>query len=122
MCLQKGKAIKVNHALTNQIIKLHESGYTEDFVTRRTNGQLFLISEDQEVVSDFHISLINQFYDRLHFKFIYLHAIETNCGQRGIALSSDLLFTCCPDRAALQSPRQTHTEIKTETDTALRAL
>jgi len=92
MCLQNGKTRKVNHTLTNLIIKLHDSGYTEDFVTRRHEGRLALVSDNDRLISDFQISIINQFFDRLDLKFTYLHAIETNCGLRGIVLSNDVLF------------------------------
>lgn len=91
MCLQNGKARKVNHTLTNLIIKLHDRGYTEEFVARGRDGGLTLISDDHRLITDFQISIINQFFDSLDLKFTYLHAIETNCGLRGIVLSTDVL-------------------------------
>lgn len=111
MCLQNGKTRKVNHTLTNLIIKLHDSGYTEDFVASRHDGRLVLVSNDHRLISDFQISVINQFFDRLDLKFTYLHAIETNCGLRGIVLSKDVLFARNAQYVRMESTYKTETPI-----------
>ncbi|MGF7036802.1 hypothetical protein [Mucilaginibacter lappiensis] len=111
MCLQNGKTRKVNYTLTNLIIKLHDRGYTEDFVTRRHEGRLALVSDNDRLISDFQISIINQFFDRLDLKFTYLHAIETNCGLRGIVLSNDVLFASNVQYVRMESTYKTETPI-----------
>lgn len=85
----------INPSLTNSIIRLHDLGYTEDFVAIDLDGRLVIThGENGDIfIVDFQISIINQFFDRLSFQFTYLHAIETSCGLRGIVLSSSVLFT-----------------------------
>lgn len=94
MYSQNYKTKAVNPTLTNMIIWLHDHGYTEDFSATTQNGRLMvshILSADL-AVTNFQIFIINQFFDRLTNKFIYLHAIETNCGLKGIVLSQLVLF------------------------------
>ncbi|MFA6083476.1 hypothetical protein [Mucilaginibacter sp.] len=86
---------KINRSLTDMIIRLHEHGYTEDFSVSDVAGKPVLMHcEAGEIaVNYFKISIINQFFDRLTFRYKYLHAVETDCGLKGIVLSNGVLFT-----------------------------
>ncbi|MDP9077685.1 MAG: hypothetical protein M3O71_09710 [Bacteroidota bacterium] len=95
MYAQSSKTRVVNRSLTNTIISLHGRGYTEDFVAFNKDGKIAVLQGDggEIAITDFQISVINQFFDRLSLTFTYLHAIETNCGLKGIMLSNSVLFT-----------------------------
>jgi len=95
MYAQNSKIRVVNRSLTNTIISLHDRGYIEDFLALTIGGKVVIkLGESGDpVITDFQISVINQFFDQLSMKFTYLHAVETSCGLKGIVLSNNVLFT-----------------------------
>jgi hypothetical protein len=94
MYSQNFKTRRVNPSLTQMIIWLHEHGYTEDFATVNPGGKLMIAHNEKGELptASFQLFIISQFFDHLSGKFVYLHAVETNCGRRGIVLSNVVLF------------------------------
>jgi hypothetical protein len=88
---ENGRYRRMNPALTDMIIKLHECGYTEDFaLAARGHGGQQTTSEDL-LLAGCSVKVISQYYDHLLKKYIYLHTAETSWGTRGIVVSDAIL-------------------------------
>jgi hypothetical protein len=83
----------MNCTLTKMIIYLHERGFTQDFCLSDNPVRLYSALEPDISFSSFSVLVINQFYDQLTNSYIYIHAIETHCGCRGLLLSNTIFFS-----------------------------
>ena len=80
-----------NRSLTKKIIELQQLGYEQDFF-KSDYDELICLQLDQRFPLDaVEIKLIDQQYDFMSHSFKYLHTVDTDSGQKGIALSNDIL-------------------------------
>jgi hypothetical protein len=80
------------YSLSKAIIDLHEKGFTHDFYLTEDTDSLRSALGGNTVYNSFSILVINQFYDRQSRRYIYMHAIETHCGVKGLLLSNKIVF------------------------------
>jgi hypothetical protein len=83
----------MNYTLTKMIINLHERGFTQDFCLAENPTRLYSALDQNNSFPFFSVLIINQFYDQLSCRYIYIHAIETHCGCKGLLLSNTILFS-----------------------------
>jgi hypothetical protein len=83
----------MNCTLTKMIIYLHERGFTQDFCLAENPIRLYSALDPNISFPSFSVLVINQFYDQLTNQYIYIHAIETHCGFKGLLLSNTIFFS-----------------------------
>lgn len=91
MTSENGKYRRINPALTNMIIKLHERGYTEDFEVELKGQEVQHATRNELLFASCSVMIVSQYYDQLLRKYIYLHTAETSWGERGIIVSDAIL-------------------------------
>lgn len=86
-----------NWTLTKTIIYLHAKGFTEEFFVKGSDIIHFLTGES---IPYFDILLISQAFDELTHSYKYIHAIESDCGVKGLLLMDRCFFRShCPSAA-----------------------
>ena len=82
---------KLNNALTQRVIDLHDKGYTNDFLAK--DGRKFFCLQDAEdfSVEDLDIKVIDQQFDHLTKSYKYIHTIEAINGSKGLLIAD---FIC----------------------------
>jgi hypothetical protein len=87
----KNSGRKLNNALTQRVIDLHDKGYTNDFSP--TADHKFQCIQDSEdfSVEDLDIKVIDQQFDHLTKTYKYIHTIETVNGGKGLLITD---FIC----------------------------
>jgi hypothetical protein len=86
------KSKKRSAMLTRMIISLHAKGYTEEFCIKGTPAMICMVTDPELVIPYYDILLINQVFDELTGRYKYIHAIESESGQRGLLLDDICLF------------------------------
>ncbi|MFC0513050.1 hypothetical protein ACFFGT_02525 [Mucilaginibacter angelicae] len=83
---------KINYSLTERVKQLHSEGYVYDFAVD-TGKTVFCLQSNSAIEnSAFTVKLIDQIYDQLFMGYKYIHAIETDTGEKGILLSPEIYF------------------------------
>ena len=81
----------VNQKITQRIISLHKQGYVVDFQLGNHHNIICNDEEPYPVFRDFSIRIIDLCFDQLSNSYKYLHAIETECGKKGLLLADEPL-------------------------------
>jgi len=81
----------VNHEITKRIISLHNQGYVVDFQIGRNRNIICNDEDPYPIFRDFTIKIIDLCFDQLSGSYKYLHAIETECGKKGLLLADEPL-------------------------------
>ena len=87
---------KFNSALTNRVIRLHQIGYTDDFLPVNTREVQCLQNGQKFTVKNLRVHLIDCIYDQLTRAYQYIHIIDTGVGLRGLLITNGIL-TLNPD-------------------------
>jgi hypothetical protein len=83
---------KINFSLTERVKQLHSEGYVYDFAINASKD-FFCIQNNATVDSRaVTVKLVDQIYDQLFRNYKYIHAIETDTGEKGILLSPEIYF------------------------------
>ncbi|TFF33754.1 hypothetical protein [Mucilaginibacter psychrotolerans] len=94
MKILKNSARKLNNAITNRVIALHDQGYTHDFLPMQNQHFLCLQDSVDFDIADLNIKLIGEGFDHLTKTNKYIHTIETINGSKGLLVSD---VNCCGD-------------------------
>jgi hypothetical protein len=85
-------SVKLNCFLTRMIIKLHEMGYSEDFI-RADEGKYVCVQCNGEFsASNLQIKVFNLAFDHFSGCYKYIHTIETHSGLKGVFIADSLHF------------------------------
>jgi hypothetical protein len=87
----KTNKLKLNNALTNCVIDLHNQGYTDDFLSIKNERFLCLQNSEDFSLAELNIKVIDQGFDQFSQTYKYIHTIETVNGSKGL-LVTDLIF------------------------------
>lgn len=88
----KNTSRKLNNALTQRVIDLHDQGYTNDFLPTPDHKFQCLQDSLDFSVEDLDIKIIDQQFDQLTNSYKYIHTIETINGHKGL-LVTDFICT-----------------------------
>lgn len=83
---------KVNAELTARIAQLHGKGYCQDFAIVDAKSLKCTQSNTLYPCCQLNVTLIDHVFDHILMKYNFVHAIETDCGQRGILLVPQIFF------------------------------
>lgn len=87
----KNSPRKLNNAITQQVIALHDKGYTNDFLPTANRTLLCVQDSIDFSVEDLDIQVIDQQFDQLSQTFKYIHTIEAINGSKGLLIAD---FIC----------------------------
>ena len=88
----KKNCVKLNCSLTRMIIKLHEKGYSEDFI-KVDEGKYVCVQCNGEFSSwNLQIRVFNLAFDRFSGCYKYVHMVETHSGLKGVFIADALHF------------------------------
>jgi len=90
----KNSARKLNNAITNRVIALHDQGYTHDFMPMQNQHFLCLQDEVDFDIADLNIKLVDHAFDHVTKTYKFIHIIETINGSKGLLVSD---MDCCGD-------------------------
>jgi hypothetical protein len=82
---------KMNAGLTNWVIRLHQVGYTDDFLPVNGGAVKCVQSGDSFAIKDLKVKLIDCSYDLLTRNYKYIHTIDTQVGYRGLLITNGIL-------------------------------
>jgi hypothetical protein len=86
------RPLRMSTALTRRVAELHARGYDHDF-SLTGNQQLFCVQTSNVYLPEAtSVKLIDQAYDHLYKHYKYIHAVESDSGERGILLLSFIHF------------------------------
>ncbi|WP_175404064.1 hypothetical protein [Mucilaginibacter sp. PPCGB 2223] len=73
------------------MIRLHQIGYTDDFLAVNRDKLQCVQSGENFAISDLHVKLIDCGYDLLTRTYQYIHTIDTQVGYRGLLITNGIL-------------------------------
>jgi hypothetical protein len=89
--MKKQPLKKMNTALTNWVISLHQNGYTDDFLPLN-NGEVQCVQNGQNfAIKDVWVNLVDCNYNLLIRSYQYIHTIDTQVGYRGLLTTNGIL-------------------------------
>ncbi len=83
---------RVNSSLTKRVAQLHNEGYEFDFALNDHKAIICVQNSCSIAHNSFSVKLVDQVFDHLFKSYKYLHLIETDSGEKGILLSSEIYF------------------------------
>jgi hypothetical protein len=92
------KLPKINDDLTRRVTELHSLGYDHDFVLFADSTLLCLQSNVLYLRQAALIRLVDQVYDCICRQFRYVYTVESETGEKGILVLSDIAFDAIADR------------------------
>jgi hypothetical protein len=81
---------KMNSALTNFVISLHQIGYTDDFLPLNGREIQCVQSGESFAIKDLRVNLVDCNNDRLTRSYQYIHTIDTGIGYRGLLITNGI--------------------------------
>lgn len=88
----RNPARKLNSALTQRVIALHDKGYTHDFLPMQNQHFLCLQDSLDFAIEDLNIEVVDQSFDHFTKSYKYIHTIEAANGAKGL-LVCDSIYT-----------------------------
>jgi hypothetical protein len=82
---------KLNSALTNWVISLHQIGYTDDFLPLNGREVQCVQNGESFAIKNLRVNLIDCNYDQLTRSYQYIHTIDTGVGYRGLLITNGIL-------------------------------
>ena len=82
---------KLNQGLTNWVIRLHQKGYTDDFLPLNGAEVQCVQNGENFAIKDLRINLIDCSNDLLTRTYQYIHTIDTQVGYRGLLITNGIL-------------------------------
>jgi hypothetical protein len=89
--MKKHSLKKLNSSLTNWVIRLHQIGYTDDFLPLKSGEVQCAQNGENFAIKDLRVSLIDCSYDMLTGSCQYIHTIDTQVGYRGLLITNRIL-------------------------------
>lgn len=89
--MRKQPLKKLNSALTNWVISLHQNGYTDDFLPVSRDEVKCVQNGEHFAVKDLLVNLVDCSYDLLTRSYQYIHTIDTQVGYRGLLITNGIL-------------------------------
>ena len=89
--MKKHSLKKLNSSLTNWVIRLHQIGYTDDFLPLKSGAVQCAQNGENFAIKDLRVSLIDCSYDMLTGSYQYIHTIDTQVGYRGLLITNRIL-------------------------------
>ncbi|RFZ85249.1 hypothetical protein DYU05_06520 [Mucilaginibacter terrenus] len=82
---------KMNSELTNWVIRLHQIGYTDDFLPLNPREVQCVQNGESFLIKDLRVNLIDCNFDQLTNTYQYIHTIDTGIGHRGLLITNGIL-------------------------------
>src|SRR5215216_2930174 len=89
--MKKQSLKKLNTALTNWVINLHQIGYINDFLPLNSGEVQCAQNGENFAIKDLRVNLIDCSYDLLTRSYQYIHTIDTQVGYRGLLITNGIL-------------------------------
>lgn len=83
---------KTNCDITGRVWQLHNQGYIFDFGLSADKSVICLQNNTAVERNSMTVVLIDQLYDHLSHRYKYIHAVETDSGEKGILLLPEIYF------------------------------